>query len=152
MRRASLAFAAASALLLAASPAQAECTITATGVAFGTYNPTSATPLDGTGSVRLDCRHNDNPGVTVATGGSGSYASRRMANGSSMLQYNLFSDASRVSILGNGTGGTVSMVLPLIQSIGLRRIYQAPVYGRIPPRQNVRAGTYTDTLFVTVSF
>lgn len=141
------------ALLLAPAPLLAECTISTTPVAFGTYSPTSATPHNGVGGVRTDCRHNDSPsGISIGTGGSGSYTTRRMINGSSQLQYNLFSDASRTTVWGNGSGGTVTVSPPISQSIGQRRIREAVIYGRIPARQNVRAGTYSDTMFVTVSF
>jgi spore coat protein U-like protein len=150
MRRASLVAVAALALFQGA-PASA-CTISVTPVVFGTYTPASGTPLDGTGGVRLDCRHNDSPVVSFGTGGSSSSAARRMANGTSYLQYNLYSTAARVGVLGNGTGGTVTIVPPITQSVGLRRIRESVVYGRIPAGQNVRAGSYTDTLFVTVTF
>jgi spore coat protein U-like protein len=146
-------FVPAAALLLAPASAFAECTISTTSVDFGTYSTTSAAPLNGVGGVRTDCRHNDAPsGVSISTGGSGSYAMRRMTNGSAQLQYNLFSDASRTSVWGNGSGGTVTVSPPITQSVGLRRIREATIYGRIPAGQNVRAGTYTDTMFVTVSF
>lgn len=135
-----------------AAPAHADCTISVTGVAFGTYDPMGASQLDGTGSVRLDCRHNDDPIVSIGPGGSGNQAARRMANGADTLQYNLFTDAARTVTWGNGTGGTATHAPPVTQSVGLRRIRQSPIYGRIPPRQNVRAGTYSDSLFVTVSF
>jgi len=153
MRRASLATAFAALLLLPATPALADCTISVTPVAFGTYNPRSSTAHDGVGGVRTDCRHNDNPGgIAIGTGGSGSYGTRRMVNGSTQLQYNLYTSATRTTIWGNGSGGTLSVLAPITQSIGLRRIREAVIYGRIPAGQNVRAGTYTDTLFVTVSF
>jgi spore coat protein U-like protein len=151
MPRASL-IALAAALLLAPVPAFAECTISVTSVAFGAYTTTSSTPLDGTGTVRLDCRHNDDPVVTIATGSSGTYAARRMVNGTSQLQYNLYTTAARLTVWGNGTGGTASVVPPITQSSGLRRIRESAIYGRIPAAQNVRAGSYTDTMFVTVSF
>jgi spore coat protein U-like protein len=143
----------AAALLLAPAPALADCTISVTPVAFGTYTPTSDAVRDGVGSVRTDCRHNVSPGgISIGTGGSGSYATRRMLNGSSQLQYNLFMDAARTTVWGNGSGGTATVSPPISQSSGLRRIREAVIYGRIPARQNVRAGTYTDTMFVTVSF
>ena len=139
------------ALLLASEPAPA-CTITATGVSFGTYDPRSQTALDGTGSVRLDCRHNDVPSVSIATGGSGTYSSRRMANGASLLQYNLHSTSARTSVWGNGSGGTVTVAPPITQSVGTRRIRESTIFGRIPAGQNVRAGSYSDTMFITVTF
>ncbi len=151
MRRASLLIVAAS-LLLFPTAAAADCTMSVTSVAFGTYSPTAATALDGTGGVRLDCRHNVTPIVAIATGNSGTYTVRRMTSGTSQLQYNLFTNAGRTIVWGNSTGGSVTLTPPITQSVGLRRIREAPIYGRVSPGQNVRAGTYTDAMFVTVSF
>jgi spore coat protein U-like protein len=129
-----------------AAPASA-CTISTTSVAFGTYNPGSATALDGTGAVNLICPTSvrTGPVVSISTGNSGSYAPRRMNSGTNTLDYNLYTSATRVTVWGNGTAGTARVTAPRLTS-------STPIYGRIPAGQNVRAGTYTDTLTVTVTF
>ena len=131
-------------LLFAAVPAQA-CTISATGVAFGAYNPRNTTSVTGVGSIQLDCHPNGRPVISLGAGNSGSYASRRMTNGISNLNYNLYVNSAMTIVWGNGTGGTQSVDAP-------RKTSTTTVYGRIPPRQNVTAGTYRDTLVVSVVF
>lgn len=144
MRRASLLIAFA-ASFFAAGAARAACSITTTSVAFGAYDPRSATADTGVGSIRLDCHPSDTPVIAIGTGGSGSYAQRRMTNGVSTLNYNLYTSSLMNIVWGNGTGGTVTVAAP-------KRISTTTIYGRIPAGQNVSAGAYNDTLIVTVNF
>lgn len=140
----------AAAAALPAMPASAACTVSTAGVAFGAYNPQAAAPRDGVGTITVDCDKNERDvEVTVSRGSSGSYAQRRMTSGSAALAYNLYTSAARTQVLGNGSGGTGTFFFDRIRR---RDVEQVTVYGRIPARQNVRAGTYTDTLIVTVSY
>ncbi|MGE5621391.1 MAG: spore coat U domain-containing protein [Candidatus Bathyarchaeota archaeon] len=144
-------------LLLAAHPAGAiTCTATATSTSFGVYNPASLLPLDGVGNVRVACSTlllNVLVGydILLSPGGGGSYGARRMANGSSSMTYNLYTDLTRLSVWGDGSGGS-AMVSDgyLLMLLALHRDY--PVYGRIPAGQNLPAGSYTDTILVTVNY
>ena len=129
---------------LAAAPAEA-CSVSTSGINFGTYDPRSATPLDGAGSVQLDCHSSSRPTLSISTGSSGTFVQRRMNNGGSTLGYNLYTTAARTAIWGDGTGGTAVVNAP-------RRVSSTPIYGRIPAGQNVTAGRYGDTLVVTVSW
>ena len=149
-RIAPAAFVALLGLLAAAAPARAQpplnaCTITATGVAFGTYDPKSATPDSGYGTIALDCHPSARPVIALGAGFGGSLLERRMRNGASSPVYNLYTDAGFSRVWGDGTGGTVTVPVE-------RRTSTTTVYGRIPPGQNVTAGTYSDTLIVTVVF
>jgi spore coat protein U-like protein len=69
-----------------------------------------------------------------------------MTGPSGTLQYNLYLDATRQTIWGDGTAGTQSA----FQDTRANEAYFVSVYGRIPSAQNVQAGTYTDMLVVTV--
>jgi len=139
------------AALLAASPAGA-CTISATGVTFGAYDPTSPSNDDGTGTVSLSCPPSvHSPVVALEAGGSGSIAARRMQNGIYLLNYNLFTDTTRLILWGNGVvGSTVTLSGGTVA--GGQRNFSRTIYGRIPAAQNVGAGVYGDTLVVTVIF
>lgn len=140
-----------------------DCTVGSTGVEFGQYDPIAAAALDGSGQIVIDCRPNI-PLVTVSlsTGGSDSYAARRMQSGANTLQYNLYTNAARTTVFGNGTGGSqtvlcITGVISLNGCIGSNpagagRRAILPFYGRIPPDQNVAAGTYSDTLYVQIDF
>jgi spore coat protein U-like protein len=128
------------------------CSISTGGVILGNYDTTRMTPTDGVGTVDLDCHRNDAPVISLSTGSSGSFATRRMTNGTSVLQYNLYRDASRTIILGSGGGGTATLVPTSSPPSGSRRRHVGTIYGRIPARQNVTAGDYSDSLILTVTF
>jgi spore coat protein U-like protein len=139
--------------LLAPAPAEAACTVSSSGVAFGAYNSLSGTPDDSTGTILVDCHPSDQSiEIALGAGLSGSFATRGMSSGAATLNYNLYTDASRTIIWGDGTGGSVTHTLNSgVVTSGTRR-FTATVYGRIPATQRVPAGTYNDTLIVTVTF
>lgn len=126
------------------SPVHAtSCTVQSAGVAFGAYDPLAASPVDGVGTVRIDC--DVQTSLTVALGqGSGSSGTRQMTNGSSQLLYNLYTDASRTFVWGDGVSGSDVSVSGTTINL--------PVYGRIFARQNVIEGQYADTIVITVSY
>ena len=150
MLRASCISLAALLALLSAGPAAA-CTISSTAVAFGAYDPTSATADLGVGNINLDCRKNDTPVISLGRG-SGTFAARRMSSGANTLNYNLFTTAARTIVWGDGTSGTVTVVPQAGASTPTRKAHSAVVYGRIPAGQNVKAGSYSDVVVITVTF
>ena len=130
------------------------CTVTATGVSFGNYNVLTATPNDATGTVRVVCTLLLDLGgsftVDLSQGSSASYTARTLRNGANSLTYNLYTDAARAQIWGNGTGGSTRVTQNFAGLLLVDRSYT--VYGRIPARQNVRSGGYSDTIIVTVTY
>ncbi len=133
------------ALVLAASQAQALCTVTALPVVFGAYNPLSSQNVDGAGSVSIACVPASAYAVSLNTG-LGTYSARRMASGSYSINYNLYVDAARTVVWGDGSGSTSK-----VSDSAASAIY--PVYGRIPGSQSAAGvGAYSDTITVTVSF
>lgn len=153
MRRTDLLRAAgALALASAATPAGA-CTIAATGVAFGSYDPRSPLADVSSGTITLSCHPSVSaPIVALGTGGSGSFLTRRMTSGANTLDYNLFTTSSNLIVWGNGLAGTATVTLTGGTTSGGVRTFSRSVFGRIPAGQNVRAGTYGDTIIVTVTF
>lgn len=139
-----------------AACAQCACTASATGVAFGTYNPFSGLNADDTGSVRISCM--GGPGaaaysIQLSRGlyGAG-FGSRRMGSGGNRLNYDLYTDPAHTTVWGDGSGGSgfVSDSLSVLLA-GSARNY--PVYGRIFARQRYAAvGAYTDTITITVTY
>jgi spore coat protein U-like protein len=129
------------------------CTIsTAGGVNFGTYNVLNATPLDSTGSLSFNCS-NVNSGDTITIdldkGSAASFTPRTLVGGGTALAYNLYLDAPRTTIWGDGSGGTAHYG-PVTPADGTN--VTVPVYGQIPSNQNVTAGSYGDTIGVTINF
>lgn len=135
-------------LLGSAVPANAWCSISVSGVNFGSYDVFAAAPTDSVGQVTLVCLLDDNVSVTITKGSSPSFGPRTMRNGNERLSYNLYRDAARTSVWGDGSNGTSSYVVPFV----LVTNTPLPVYGRIPPGQDVRTGSYSDTVTVIVNF
>lgn len=152
------------ALLLCAPGAMAasDCSVSASGVAFGVYDPTLATPDDSTGSVVVTCTYTGPGGVdtadytvTLSTGTGGSYAPRKLTAGASRLDYNLFRDAARTQVWGNASSGTTIITGSLRVGPGNgngTRTATHVVYGRIPQLQDADTGNYTDSILVTLTF
>ena len=136
---------------LYASDAHAQaCTISATSVNFGSYNVFNGSPTDSTGTVTYRCNgsaHNITIGLTQ--GASASFNQRQMQKGSESLTYNLFVDASRTNIWGDGTSGTS------VYSIGNppnNTNVNLTVYGRVTAGQDVSAGSFSDTVTAVINF
>jgi spore coat protein U-like protein len=138
---------------------------TSNTISFGGYNPLNASPpLDGTGSFVIACTDaggNRNKTTTINyTVKLSGQALRQLAppSGSDRLNYNLFTDATRSSIWGDGTGGTSSIV-GSIAVPGRSTASTAPIayYGRIVAAQDVSASsptaptTYSQSLTMTVT-
>ena len=132
------------ALVSTSQAASAVCWIAATGPSFGAYDPLSPSPVDAAGNVQYLCTSPVRVGISA--GGSGTFASRTMQSGASSLAYNLYSDAARTQVWGDGTGGSgaPTVAAGLFQSV--------PIYGRIPAGQDVGTGSYSDSLVVTFTF
>lgn len=139
-------------LCIAAEIHAFNCRISTTPLNFGSYDVFSGFVLDSTGTVSITCNAPDHKPlailVTLNAGGSGSFNPRqlRATTGNDRLNYYLFTDPSRSVIWGDGTGGSspVSGVVTKYSS------FNALVYGRIPARQNVSVGAYTDQITATV--
>jgi spore coat protein U-like protein len=149
---------------LAPVPARAalDCSVAATGVAFGTYDPTLSAPDDSTGTITVTCIYTGPGGadqtnytVALSTGTSGSYAQRQMSAGSSRLRYNLFGDAGRSQVWGNASAGTTIATGTLKVGPGVGNGTQSrthTIYGRIPALQDADTGNYADSILVTLTF
>jgi spore coat protein U-like protein len=125
------------------------CTVTASGVAFGTYTP--LTTLTSTGTVNLSCVVvlPETVSVALSTGASGSFALRTMTSSATTLAYNLYTTAANNVVWGDGTGGSQTVMLSL--GIGLPTMATATVYGLVPS-QDPAPGSYNDVITVSVSY
>lgn len=138
----------ATALLLggaASRPAlAASCTVASSGINFGAYDPVDAADTRGTGTIRLSC--DQSVSATVAlNGGGASPLDHAMRSGASQLAYDLYVDAQRAAIWGDGTSGSQTVTFT-------GTVVDHSVYGAIRARQRVSAGSYTDTITLTVSY
>jgi spore coat protein U-like protein len=148
-------------LLACGAPAHALCVLCTGEVSvgplgFGIYDPLSTSPKDSTatvtvsitGAVGLLVGYE----VSFSPGQSSNASARFMKNeGSSQMQYNLYRDSARGTVLSNVTGATIvdSVTLNVLGTSSRNHT----VYGRIPVGQTlVQPGLFTDTISVSVLF
>jgi spore coat protein U-like protein len=127
---------------------QAVCDITASDLAFGNYTAQSGSPLLGTTLLRATCTPNTsyNVGLNEGTSPGATVNQRRMVSGANVLNYQLYSDASRSTIWGN-TAGTDT-----VTGVGTGTAQDHTVYGTVPAAQVVPAAEYADTITVRIYY
>jgi spore coat protein U-like protein len=128
------------------------CTVTVSGIDFGTYTPLQSSALDINGSIKIACTGimgNNSVTIDLSTGTSNSYVTRTLVSGTSTLSYNLYLDAGYAQVWGNGTGGTGE---------GSRAITNGhpsatlAIYGAVAAGQDPVPGSYADMIQVSVNY
>jgi len=131
---------------LIASPASFACTVASSTQSFGVINPLIDGQRDSTAGVSVGC-----PTLTSYTlslsAGSGTYNQRTLLSGSRTLNYNLYIDAQRTQIWGDGSGATWTVPGSADSTSTLHTIY-----GSVPAQPFAVPGTYSDTVVITVSY
>lgn len=130
------------------------CSIDATDVAFGNFQPLDNTALDGAGAVTVNCGPVGllvSYDVKLTAGGSGAFATRRMTSGVNTLSYNLYTTAARNTVWGDGTAGTGYVSDAWLISLGHTSMAHT-IYGRIPVATTTRPGSYTDTVIARIEW
>ena len=128
----------------------ANCTVSTTPLAFGNVNTLSGSNVDGTGGISVTCTNGTSweASAGIGSGTGASFNSRVMADGSDLLTYNLYTNAARNAIWGDGTGSSST-----ISSTGSGVAQNVTIYGRVGSGQTTApAGSYADTVAVTVSY
>ncbi len=125
----------------------ATCTVSSSGVAFGTYNALAHRSAETIGQVTVSCSGTQGETVSftvsLTTTSEGS-AVRRVRGRERSLRYELYLDAGRTQVWGAGTSGTSVIKGSMILSNG-HATQDCAVYGRMPGEQNdASPGTYTD--------
>ena len=115
---------------------------------FGSYTLMSPSPVDSVGELTIDCGAPTPVRIIMGRGISGCQIPRELRSGASWLSYNLFSDAARTVIWGDGTEGTQTFIGTAPGAVPLR----LSIFGRIFARQGVPAGTYIDRITVVIIF
>jgi spore coat protein U-like protein len=128
----------------------ANCSVSTTPVLFGTYDVFTPAALDSVGSIVLDCNGARDVVVSIDQGRAGTFTPRKLyLNTTEWLGYNLYRDPARAMVWGDGTSGTSFYYNPRLPN---NEPVSLPIFGRIPAGQDVRAGTYSDNLSVTINF
>jgi spore coat protein U-like protein len=133
------------------------CTVAATGIAFGNYQPLSGVNVTSTGTVTVTC----NPGlisvlvsytIQIGPGGGGSVATRSLSGPGTRLGYQLYSDALRTQIWGDGTGGSSGITDGYLLGVLFPVIRNYTCYGIVLGGQRVSIGSYSDTTTVLLTY
>lgn len=136
-------------LMVGAPKTEAACTVTATSVAFGSYDVYAAGPTDSTGTIIYRCGPSDHDiRIAISAGTSGTYTNRTLQRSTDNLLYNLYYNGF-TQVWGDGSGGTTTYYIknpPNNQDVTL------VVFGRITAAQDVGVGNYTDTVMVTLEY
>lgn len=141
-------FAVVASLTPARLPAQ-NCLVTAQDLDFGVHNNFSTAPTEAVARISVRCDGTAPVPVTL-TIGNGQHSSgltprqMRHTHLADHVGYLLFTDASMSMIWGDGTRGSV----PIVKSMAPGALVEIPIYGRIPPGQDMSVGRYTDRLTI----
>jgi spore coat protein U-like protein len=128
----------------------ANCTVSTSPVAFGSFDALAGSAIDATGGVTVTCT-NGTSWAAAAGAGSGTgatLASRKLSSGANLLNYSLFTDTGRTTLWGDGTATTAT-----IANTGSGTAQAVTIYGRIAASQAAApAGSYSDTVSVTITY
>ncbi len=142
-------------LPLCAHTVLADCTVAATGIIFGPYaSPNGAGLTNPGGDVSVTCNALISLLVSYTitlSAGNGTFANRQLKLGTNAVSYNIYSDSGYTKIWGDGSSGTSTVTDGYLLAIG-STTKKYPAYGSIPGGQNKPAGTYSDTLTVTITY
>lgn len=125
------------------------CTVSALALAFGNYDPTSATATDATTTLAVLCTLSQGYTVRLSQGVTGTAVTARKlirTSGTEVLGYSLYRDSSRTLNWG------VTDATDTVDATGTGLTQTHTIYGRIPAGASVAAGAYTDTVTVTVNY
>ena len=122
-----------------------QCAVSATTLDFGTVGLLLAN-TDGTSTISVQCALGVAYQVGLDNGQHATGTTRRMTGPGGLLNYELYRNSGRTqrwgstlnsdTVIGAGTGGNQSLT----------------VYGRVPNQTTPSAGTYNDTITVTVTY
>ncbi|MFO1066958.1 MAG: spore coat U domain-containing protein [Geminicoccaceae bacterium] len=120
------------------------CALNGGTMAFGQYLSGQTTNLDAVGQINyVNC--SGTLTFELDGGQSADVNNRVMLSGTFQLRYQLYRNSTRTAVWGLGSNAQqLQLLTPLTGKID--------VYGRIPSGQTVPAGSYTDTVNVTLTF
>ena len=151
------------ALLALAGTAQADVAgrVTASaGLSFGSYEVDAGSPNDSLADLTVTCDRNGGPQdvtlvVRLGPGlNAGTTTERRMVRAGlppDFLAYGLYRNVGRTSAWGSTDNvDTVSQTLSIPNKDSRSAAFT--IYGRVPAGQDVSAGTYSDTVQITILY
>ena len=129
------------------STLSASCSVAASALSFGTQVPSPMTAaVDATATITATCTNGRayTIGMGAGNGTGATEAVRKMTGSSGTVDYAIYSDSSRATVWGTGNSAVALTGNGLAQPL--------TAYGRMPLQTGAAAGTYTDSVTVTITF
>ena len=115
---------------------------------FGFYDPADGTDTLTSDTFTVKCNGNIDETITASTGAnSGDYNNRLMrgGEGNDTLRYQIYIDAARTIIWGDGTGNSSPIVFHENGAFN-----DVTIYASMPAGQSAGNGAYSDTVTITI--
>ncbi len=121
------------------------CSTSATNLAFGNY---TGAVNNSTSTVSVNCTSGTpyTVGLSAGLASGATVTTRKMQNGSALLNYGLFSNSGHTTNWGNTSATN------WVSGTGSGSAQGITVYGQIPAAQYVTPGSYADTITVSVTY
>lgn len=125
----------------------AQCTVSAATLDFGTVG-LLAGAVPGTSTISVQCASGTpyDVGLDAGLNGGGNINARRMVLGANSIAYQLYRDPGRTLVWGN------TVDTDTVAGTGNGNAQSLAVYGSVPTQPTPPAGTYNDTITVTVTY
>jgi spore coat protein U-like protein len=144
------------------------CTLTGGSLSFGAFQPQASGTTTARGSLAVLCTNTSVYDVIVSAGNSNNQQQRSMTGQVSNdgLQYNIYTDTTYTTIVGDETGGTSHPMTGVVNGrpitnglnggrnayIGTGRAVTWYLYGSLNNNQYVTPDNYTDNLTITLNY
>lgn len=124
------------------------CTVTASPLSFGVNPGLLSTEMNASTTFGVQCSNTTpyNVGLSAGQHSGNDINARQMALGSNSIGYQLYRDSARNEVWGNTVGTDT------VPATGSGMQQNLTVYGSVPPQVTPPAGTYEDTVVVTVTY
>ena len=132
------------------------CTISAATLNFGSLPGTAviAGATNASINISVTCTNGSPYSIAMGNGANASGSQRRMTNGTSFINYNLYTDAARTSAWTTATSSTTcTSTNSCYLGTGNGSAQSIPVYGQVPAVGSApTASTYSDTVTMTITY
>jgi spore coat protein U-like protein len=134
---------------------QASCTVSVASLNFGTVPGPITANVDATATITALCTATTPYAIGLGNGLHASGGQRRMQSSSSTyVNYGLYTDSGRADAWGSASSTTscTNGANTCALGTGTGSNQTITVYGRVPPQSTVTAGSYQDSVVVTLTY
>jgi spore coat protein U-like protein len=136
----------ASASFMVTASVVSNCLLNAQNIDFGSQGSLTAN-VDAAGQVSATCTPQTSYSISLGYGNTGSGPTiRKMLSGASSITYGLYRDSARAQPWGTSIGTDT------VGGTGSGGQQNYAVFGRVPSQATPAAGTYADTIIVTLTY